>query len=555
MTPKPGTLEFLLQRDVIDDLLPKIGKEQWQTLYSIGDNYPHQFSMWCALLDGNAVSRALEHDGWDLRIGDGKPGFSRGQAEGKEVTTYHRFGRSDGVRPLILYRSFHGAFPKYVEVDEEFRLFHDLAEDKSRGFLLSFDSSGREIQVVRVKPKEVQVQLKYLRQFQAGNGMYIAIFVDSVRYSLISLGNLPPDEFERIEVGALSRWRRNVVECDFQDNFQTFSRLLAKVILAPPPMEKAGIWPFTDDGAQEDVVFIIGVDEEGKEVQHTSNPDKLSNYFGANPSAPHYLTPVFFRREVLGKYFAEPERYSVSDGQLACLSLWSCQIDNNLESHVAVFLGDLGRDLPYEERLHWRQFNVVPDGGISETNFRRSFLSQFTDASAPDLIFHHEYKRITRDWEKKHGWPLFLAPSPADAYLLDTVRMPVTNSQAELDEQIGLLAKLLIDSLNEKELAARAGVVEEGAKGISKLAGFLKATQFAECQSVIQLFRDLQTLRSTGSAHRKGSSYKEIIAKLGIDVTRKPDVVRRILEETSEALRALRLHYCEAGPQSDSHRA
>lgn len=29
--PKPDTLEFLLQLDVIGDLLPKIGKEQWQT--------------------------------------------------------------------------------------------------------------------------------------------------------------------------------------------------------------------------------------------------------------------------------------------------------------------------------------------------------------------------------------------------------------------------------------------------------------------------------------------------------------------------------------------
>ena len=80
-----------------------------------------------------------------------------------------------------------------------------------------------------------------------------------------------------------------------------------------------------------------------------------------------------FRREVLAKYFAEPERYSVSDGQLTCLSLWSCQIDNDLPSHVVVFLGDLGRDLPYEERLHWRQFNVSPEGGVRETNFRRSF--------------------------------------------------------------------------------------------------------------------------------------------------------------------------------------
>ena len=39
---------------------------------------------------------------------------------------------------------------------------------------------------------------------------------------------------------------------------------------------------------------IYLLDENGKEIRHTCNPSCLSNYFGANPSAPHYLTPVYF---------------------------------------------------------------------------------------------------------------------------------------------------------------------------------------------------------------------------------------------------------------------
>lgn len=127
----------------------------------------------------------------------------------------------------------------------------------------------------------------------------------------------------------------------------------------------------------------------------------------------------------------------------------------------------------------------------------------------------------------------------------------MTNSQAELDEQIGHLTKLLVDSLNEKELAARSGPLAEGIKGIGKLAGFLEATQFQERQSVVQLLRDLQTLRSTGSAHRKGSGYERIIAKLGVDATRKSDAVRRLLEEATGALHALRLHYVDRREGAD----
>ncbi|MEZ5431153.1 MAG: hypothetical protein R3F31_08240 [Verrucomicrobiales bacterium] len=35
-------------------------------------------------------------------------------------------------------------------------------------------------------------------------------------------------------------------------------------------------------------------------------PGALANYFGANPDALNFLTPVFFRPEVLAKYYADP---------------------------------------------------------------------------------------------------------------------------------------------------------------------------------------------------------------------------------------------------------
>jgi hypothetical protein len=383
----PDTLEFLLQLDVTGVLLPGIGKDHWQTLHLSGGDPPHQFGIWCALLDGDAAARAMTRDSWDLLRGDGGPGFSQSGWGGKEVTTYRRFGGHDGIRPLLLYRSFHGAFAPYVEVDEEFRLYHDLAEDKARGLLLDFDASGREIEVVRIKPDEVQARLKYVRQFQAGAGLHLAIYIDSVRYSEISIDDVPVDDRERAEANSAARWRRDVAKCDFNKGYNTFSRLLCKVVLQPPVREKAGVWPFKGDDDKKALTFIVGVDEEGNDVEYTSNPDALANYFGANPGAPNYLAPVYFRREVLAKYYAEPERYEVADGQLTCLNLWNCRIDNDLDSHVVVFLGDLGRDLPYGERLHWRQFNVAPEGGVSRTNFRRSFLAQPADARHPTSLF------------------------------------------------------------------------------------------------------------------------------------------------------------------------
>lgn len=537
------SLDFVLQRDVIEKLLSRIGKELWQPLYLIQDEDPHRFGLWCALLDDEAAARAIERDEPNLLIGDGRPGFSCSSSNGEEMTTYHRFGRDDGVRPFVLYRWFHGAFTQYCEMDEEFRLYHNLAEDKKHCLLLDFDSSGREIEVVRLGPNGVEANLQYLRQFQAGTRLHIAIYIESVRYSRRTIDDIPEDRLNLVGSHDTSRWRREVFKCDFMTGFQSCSRFLGKTILVPPSKDKAGIWPFEGEPEDRDVPFIVGIDDNGDPVEYTSNPGVLSNSFQSCSGAPNYLTPVYFRREVLAKYYGEPERYRVKDGHLSCLSLWDCPIDNDLESHVVVFLGDLRKRLPYEERLHWRQFNVPAEGGVSETNFQRSFLGQFTNAQCPDLTFRREYACLAQAWESQFGWPLFLPLASGDAHVLDTIRVPFTNSQAEMDEQVLYMAKLLIDSLNEKEIEARAGDLKENAKGIDKLSGFFEQTEFAKREAVIGFLRDLQALRSSGSAHRKGSRYERIIARMGLSSARKPDAVAGLLGQAVAALAAIRVHY------------
>ena len=537
--------DSLLQLDIIEELLPHLGKRPWETLYCVADKAPaRRFGMWCALMNDEAAANAMTHDSWDLMMDEGMPAFSQRWANGEQVTTYHRFGSPNGIRPLVLRRSFHGAFSEYAELDEEFRLYHNLAEDRERGTLLSFDASGRPIEVVRITQNQVQARLKHIRQFQAGTGLHLALFLDSVRYSNLRLNDVPEDQHRCEQVKMPLRWRRIIDKYDFADEFQTISCLRGKAIIAPPSKDSAGVWPFDEDDEEQDVSFIVSVDQNGNEVLSTSDPKLLGDYFGANPSAYHYLTPVYFRREVLAKYFSEPDRYNISDGYIRCLGLWGCRIDNDLHSHVVVFLGDLGSDLPYLERLHWRQFNVPPEGKGSETSLRRNFLVQATDPEEPDLVFRQQYPNLITKWKDVHGWSIFLPPSPGDEHLLDTIHIPVTSSQAEFDEQISQLTKLLIDSLNEKALEARVDGLDGGTKGIGKLSAFLEKTNFPQSQSAVQFLRDLQTLRSAGSAHRKGSRYLKIVNKLGIQESRKPDVIRRLLEESNRILQALRLYYC-----------
>jgi hypothetical protein len=535
---------YLLQEDTIRDFLPSIGRKQWQVLYGNANRTPDSFAVFSALVPTSDVGATLQHDSWDLSVGDGLPGFSRSYKGKRTITTYHRFGGFGNVRPFVIYRQFHGAWPPYVELSEEFRHFHDLAEDRDRGTFVTFDASGYPVEVARVLSNRVEVRLPHLLQFLAATQLHLAVFFDIRRFSALLLVEIPIAQHDLQHTDERSRYVRHIRTWDHDPALKTFSRLLGKVMISPPPVERCGKWPYHESEPDPEVSFIIGTTEEGSVREFTSDPDRLSNYFGANQGAPHYLTPVYFRREVLSKYYADPDRYTVSDGYLTCLGIWGVQIDNNHQSHVVVFLGDLGRDLPYQERLHWKQFNVPPEGGISETNFRRSFLAQWTAPEAADLTFRSEYERLGRAWRKVIGWPLFLEPEAGDTYLLTTVRVPVTTSQAEFDQQVLALTKLLVDSLNEQALIAKVGPGEKDEKGISKLERFLTSSDFPQVTAITQFLRDLQALRSAGSGHRKGERYDKILARLGPRTQRTPELMEQLLRRATALLRSLGEHFC-----------
>jgi len=540
---------YILQEDLIRDFIPSVGRKQWQAVYVSRDGNPDRFGVFSGLMPSTNLAAALAQESWDLTIGHGLPGFSESSRTGTKVTTYHRFGGFGEIRPLVIHRHFHGARPAYIEICEEFRHFHDLAEDRERGVFLDFDESGYPIDVAKAQKHSVEIQLRYLLQFLAATRLHLAIFFDVVRYSLIPLEDIPEDQRELKYTDDRSRYFRHVVKCDFQPEYRTFSRLLGKVIISPPPLEQCGKWPFDECEAEAEVPFVIDVNSDGAPREFTSHPDKLSNYFDANTGAPNYLTPVYFRKEVLSKYYADSDRYSVSDGHLGCLGLWSVQIDNNHPTHIVVFLGDLGRDLPYEERLHWKQFNVPPEGGVSKTNFRRSFLAEFAPPEAEDLVFRTEYQSLNTAWRDAMGWFLFLQPEAGDEYVLATVLVPVTNSQSELDQQILALTKLLVDSLNEEALASHAGPGQKAEKGITKLERFLGSRGFPDAVTVIQFLRDLQALRSAGAGHRKGHRYDEILARLGASTQRSSEFMEHLLRKATDVIRTLGDHFCRATRQ------
>lgn len=219
-------------------------------------------------------------------------------------------------------------------------------------------------------------------------------------------------------------------------------------------------------------------------------------------------------------------------------------MDNNLADHVVVYLGDLGRDLDYEEQVYWKLFNVTPGGRQpSDTNFHRAFFAQFADPSAPDLLFKQDYTQLNETWTRKFGWPIFRPLHEADAYIHKQLRVPINESLSEFEAQLLFLVKLLVDSLNDAELRRACPLGQPDDKSISRFKRYLEEQQYPHTDRDIGLLRTLQDLRSSGAAHAKGKNFDKIRKKIGLDLDSPRDVFRGLLLRVNQMLKDISAHF------------
>jgi hypothetical protein len=509
----------LSQTSRVQELQRELRLTDMVTVCSNDASDQHYLSSYCALIPSTEVAASMANCTWSLMHGHGMPGAVQYYDNGEERVEYLRFGDSTGIEPLVISREFHGVRPDYKEISEEFRHFHRMYHDRKEDRYYKFDESGNEELVAIVEPQRIQIRLKEIRQFIAVKEMHLALLFDCREHSIRSLDELGLTVGGSIQSDGLLCWSLNYGDFGGLCKNKTFSRLLGKHLIPPLPKEKSGFWGFANEGQKTYADFIIGTTDDGEDITHTSDPEQLANNFGANPDAPHYLTPVHFRKAVLDKYYQQPSKFSVGDNTLWCGNLWSMTMDNHHEDQVVAWLGDLGRDLSYENQLHWRSHNIAPTGGVSRTFFRRQILAQFTDSDRPEHVFQQRYRGLAEACEAHMGWPLLLPLPAEDGHHLKGVRVPASDEQKDFDDLIQSLTKVLIDSLNEKALNGLIGTEKQcEIKGsISRLEAAFIAQGVAEYQSHIAFLRKLQNLRSSGAAHRKGSNYQKIAAEFEVD--------------------------------------
>jgi hypothetical protein len=506
-----------------------LGEKQWVIVYDYKLNGSEKTRFYPILIPNEMIDEILRNASWGPSSFRPGPVYYGATNESK----YFRFGNDNGIEPLVFCRDFHGIKESYEEISEEFRHFHSLYYDKISNKHVKIDDNGDETDVIVFHENEIKIKLKYIKEFLSVKKMCLVICFQFFREFSSSL-----EELGIKKVDSLTKESNHVFHLlisNLPDSTKkSFLELCGKKLIKGLKDYKLKSWDNEEN--KEYVDFIIDVDEDGREIYNTCNPNEV-----ANPGAPHYLTPVFFKKEVLTKYYTNPQKYSVEDNYLKCGGLWGLRFDNNRSEYVIVYLGDLGSYLTMKEQLYWKSFNVPPEGHISLTTFKRDILGQFADPERSDLLFKYKFKSFQRKWLTKFGWYLFKPLAKNDEHFYQSLRILLTNDQAEFDQQVLALAKILIDSLNEKELE-KVIIIGKGDKGITKFEKFLRSYKLVDCDKHVSFLRNLHDLRSSGTAHRKSKNYEKVSRVFHIEDKNLMDVFDDILKCS-----ILLLDYLESG--------
>ncbi|MFD8495786.1 hypothetical protein [Amycolatopsis sp. NPDC059657] len=518
--PQRGTLADLWQRpagDYPDELWPEADLRtvtanpvEWLVVEEHFFTDDKHGGRGCVLIDTEQAATALEDTRW-LGRDLGKFGvWNSGRIDNGLTATE----RGVDVEFFVHARQPAGAAAPVIEISHPFLWYWDAVPTTSGWKYLN--EAGRDQDLVRWEITgdswRVEVRALEFRHFLA----------TYQRHALIQLDWVPKrdsEEFDRVDGEFHNEWAHvdfHVLHDMSMINRPAFSRTLGQYLVTGLRNSRTPRWEERENEV-EHPSFIYGIDPaSGEPLTHICDPDQLGTYFDKDGTRLHYLTPVYFKREVLQPYAAEPSRYRISNSRLSCLSLWGVEISFNSTGLVEVYLGDIGQKLPADEWGHWRTYNVPPEGKMDEGRFRRDFLNQWAGSNDPVHDLRKARKEAMAASQALLGKPLRKELNTETQAEFDSLIGPLTDDPAALGAPLLLLTKVLADGIEPAPLKAYLTDYEPGERSLSLLRRFTQ--ELGGTTDITAIMRELQSFRSKGGiAHLAGSSAKKARAELEIE--------------------------------------
>lgn len=450
------------------------------------------------------------------------------------------------LQPFVYHRSFYGIVPAKLEFVQSFLLYHRAFFSEQEKEFKRITRDGDLVVVAKLEYESEENQallahVHHLKDFLSANKSLLVRYHDHKRFSNKDISSLKDDELTTKISDASRCIEVSLRRKGISGEYASHSRLLGKDIIFPyPKPDPRHRYTITGEDNRQYERFIIGRNAGGESVDATCNKHELSNYF-TKRNAPHYLTPVFFRAEVLSKYYNDSTRFSVGERYLSCLTKWGLEFVRQEKDLIQVYLGDLGH-IPFNEQKHWRSFNIVHMGPISEERFLRDFQNIVSESEDPVYLFRKRYELVQRAFLERFKEPIFIEFDDGDLYRWETLHLPLTEDWSEFDSQSLALAKITTDALNVSLLKIETGLkIDRKGKirnKIDLLSEFLEqiGAHVEEIRYISDKFRMVQTIRSTGPAHLKKGNFMKALERYELRKLTNYEKIKKMILELTQAL-------------------
>ena len=269
-------------------------------------------------------------------------------------------------------------------------------------------------------------------------------------------------------------------------------------------------WKAEEDETNRKYATFKIIDRKNNALVETScGPEYIVNYF-TESELPWEISPAFFRAEVLQRYKADQEKYTIEDRSISCRNSWHLKTyDINDAGQVHTYIGYLAR-LPYEEQIYWQAFNEWPKENISKRAHQTDILGQFSDDDEPLGELKAQIERLDQTpptWWQIRGGPL-----------IEKVLYPATDSADEWGNEVLALDHMIVEGFLPKPLReiikANGGSFEKdwGSLKLLETALSLTGRTAEEARELVSPLRELHLLRNTAKAHGDASGRVAVVA-------------------------------------------
>jgi len=413
-------------------------------------------------------------------------------------------GCLSGGEKLVFERRFEGVHQGCTPIELSQKLIHslDLHFVSERGAYCRLDNRGDIediIKIIRLNQDTdygaidvVTIQRRELDKFMALSRTCLVIRFDFTRVRWGSFAGW----------GQVQRYEKDDDDLYYHGGVNGEGSYCNGVMVIRPQVTVADLvreWKASDDRTQRKyATFKINDRKNNVNIETSCAPAYLSNYFQKS-ALPWEISPAFFRPEVLHRFKADPEKYTLDDRSISCRNSWYLKTyDINEAGQVHTYIGYLA-DLPYEEQLYWQSFNEWPKGPISKRAYQTDIVGDWYLEHEPLGALKHTISLLDTNppyWWSKRGEQITAA-----------VRYPATDSVKEWADEILALDQLLVEGFLQtplREIVERAGRKVDSKWGSLRLLQELfivRGHTEEAAKEVVLPLQQLHTLRTVVRGH------------------------------------------------------